>query len=76
MSKLVTVISFGYEAEALVAKSLLEANDIECYLKNETISSIYPLPQFGGVDLQVLDENEEKALDVLVEGGFLESEEL
>lgn len=74
MSKLVTVMSFDYSANAAIAKSILESNGIECVLKNDTISSIYPLPQFSEIELQVLESQLEAAKSLLKEGGFLTDE--
>jgi hypothetical protein len=68
---LVEIAGFTYPSEAQVLISLLESEGIECFLKDEFMSEILPgLSDIGNVRLQVKEEDMEKALKIMEEGGF------
>jgi len=56
-------------AEAALTKSLLEANGIDVFMHDETLTRMYPFTSaaVGGIKLAVPDEQVEKAKDVLLE---------
>ncbi|MGL4227712.1 MAG: DUF2007 domain-containing protein [Tannerellaceae bacterium] len=73
MNTLVTIAEFNQPNRALFLKSLLEAEGIQCFLKDELTSQIYGTGiMFGGVKLQVLDTDVEAATRILIAGGFEE----
>ena len=60
--------------ELAVAKSLLESNDIYCFLKDELTYQVHPFA-IGGVKLQVREEDAPRAIELLIEGGFVRKED-
>ncbi|MGL5563003.1 MAG: DUF2007 domain-containing protein [Tannerellaceae bacterium] len=73
MNTLVTIAEFNQPNRAQFLKSLLEAEGIQCFLKDELTSQIYGTGiMFGGVKLQVLDTDVETATRILIAGGFEE----
>ena len=56
-------------AEAVLVKSLLEANGIDVFMHDENLTRMYPFysAAVGGIKLAVPDEQVEKAQDVLRE---------
>ena len=66
-STLVTLNVYNSDAEAHIAKGLLEANGIRCIIDNEIMSSIYPIPfsTIGQVRLMVLQRDENIARELL-----------
>lgn len=77
MSTLVTVKVSGFASELAVATSYLEDHGIQCFIKDELINQAYAVgtSPFGGVKLQVPEEDAEKARLLLVEGGFAKKED-
>lgn len=75
MNNLITIKTATYQNEIDVAMSFLESNGIKCYLKDEFLAQVYPVGTSQGVQLQVAEENVEKALQLLIEGGFATVEE-
>lgn len=73
MNTLVTIAEFNLPNRAQFLKSLLEAEGIQCYLKDELTSQIYGTGiMFGGIKLQVLDTDVEAATRILIARGFEE----
>lgn len=66
-STLVTLNVYNSDAEAHIAKGLLESNGIRCIIDNEIMSSIYPIPfsTIGQVRLMVLQRDENLAREIL-----------
>lgn len=66
-STLVTLNVYNSDAEAYIAKGLLESNGIKCIVDNEIMSSIYPIPfsTIGQVRLMVLQRDENIARELL-----------
>ncbi len=69
MSNLVCVKTFADRLQADMARSLLEANDIKASVSADDMGGMRPDLAFtsGGVKLFVLDENADKALELLNE---------
>ena len=69
-SKWIKVQSFETGLSANLAKSFLEANDIECHLLNEHLVSIDFLYSnlVGGVIVKVKEEDLERAKELLEKG--------
>jgi hypothetical protein len=58
---------YNSDAEAYIAKGLLESNGIKCIVDNEIMSTIYPIPfsTIGQVRLMVLQRDENMAREIL-----------
>ena len=77
MENLVTVKVFYEPTEVLVPRSLLESEGIECFAKDELVAQVYNVASIvGGVKLQVRESDVERAVQILMEGGFLTEDEL
>lgn len=75
--ELVTIKYYITPAEAGAIKSLLEAEDIYCYMKDEHTVTTAPFMAnlMKGIKLQVRPEDKERAEAVLKEAGYLKDEE-
>lgn len=72
MSNLVTVKSSEFVADLAVAKSYLESEGILSFIKNEQTAMLMPFfSNNSGAQLQVLEEDAERAIQLLKDGGFL-----
>ena len=70
---LITIKTFNFPSEVAVAQSFLEMEGITVYLKNYTASQLsYSI---GDIDMQVSDEDYEKAKKALIDGGFAQPED-
>lgn len=70
---LVTIKTFTFPSEVEVVRSFLEMEGISVYLKNYTASQLsYSI---GDIDMQVSEEDFEKAKKALIEGGFATAED-
>ena len=77
MENLVTVQVFYEPTNVLIPRSLLESEGIECFVKDELVAQVYNVASIvGGVKLQVREKDVEKAVQILMDGGFLTKEEL
>jgi hypothetical protein len=70
---LITIKTFNFPSEVAIAQSFLEMEGITVYLKNYTASQLsYSI---GDIDMQVSEEDYEKAKAALIEGGFAVEED-
>ncbi|NDV79623.1 DUF2007 domain-containing protein [Dysgonomonas sp. 511] len=74
MPALVTIKTSNVVGELAVAKSFLESNGIYCFLKDELTYQVHPFA-IGGVKLQVREDEAQRAVDLLIEGGFVRKED-
>lgn len=67
MPKLISVGNFPDSIAAHIAKGLLEANDILCFLENDGLINRSPELSiaYGGVSLKVREQDAEKAKKLL-----------
>lgn len=65
---LVTIKTFNFPSEVAVVQSFLEMEGIKVYLKNMVASQL--AYSIGDIDMQVSEEDYEKAKNALIEGGF------
>ncbi len=68
--KLVTVATFPFAPQAYFAKTLLDSADIECFVLDDNVNRMFGAvltPAFGGVKLQVREEDAEAAAELLDE---------
>jgi len=70
---LVTVVSFVYPHELGIPQSLLESEGIECFVRDEFTVNVHPFYSnaIGGIKLQVRENDAQRAMDILIEGGFI-----
>jgi hypothetical protein len=76
MSQWVTVLTVSYPQQLWVIRTKLESEGIECFIKDELTVQSYNLYSnaVGGVKLQVLEEDVEKARGVLTESGYIKED--
>lgn len=74
MSDLVTIKNSDVPTELIIAKTYLEANGIQCFMKDELINQVHPFA-IGGAKLQVAEEDAMRAAELLIEGGFSKKED-
>lgn len=75
MNKLITIKTASFPNELAVAISFLEENEIPCFLKDENLVQMYAAATTQGVQLQVAEQDVERAIALLIEGGFATKEE-
>jgi hypothetical protein len=73
MDELVTVKTSDFEANLAIAKSYLTDNGINCVVNREYITIL--LPEGGGARLQVMSGDYNRAVKLLVKGGFAKRED-
>jgi hypothetical protein len=86
MSALVTLTTFTNMLDANLAAGHLERAGIECYIQDENINNIYPnigvanlivsvgSSAYGGIKLQIKDDDGPKAIEVLKSNGYFNEE--
>jgi len=63
---IIVIKTFNNEFEAEMAKSLLEEEEIECFISKDDEGSMYPSLQLTlGVNLHVFEKDAEKALEII-----------
>ena len=69
MSEFITVGNFPDSPSAHIAKGLLEAHNIRCFLENDSLvaGSTHLSIAFGGINLKVREEDAENAKKLLTE---------
>ena len=74
---LVTIITFVYPHELGISRSLLESEEIECFVPDELTTNIQPFLSnaFGGIRLQVRESDVQRATEILINGGFIKRED-
>ena len=75
MNELVTLRAFNNSNDFQIAKSYLESFEIECFAQDENVTSTYWTGVAGGVKLQVLEKDTERAIKLLMEAGYLKPED-
>lgn len=69
-----TVKVFSHPSEVPVVQSFMEMRGIECYMKNYIFNSLaYNL---GDIEMQVKTEDYDMAVEALIEGGFLNNNDI
>lgn len=76
MSKLITIITFDFPHEAHMAKTRLESEGFQIFLKDELTVQVdnFISNAVGGVKLQVFEEDAEAAIKILEEAGYIKEE--
>ncbi len=71
MDELKTVKTSNFEADLAIAESYLLDNGIECVINKEYLS--ISTSKGGSARLQVMSGDYQRAIELLIEGGFIES---
>lgn len=73
---LVTIKSSENYNHLAIAKTYLEDNGILCTFKDEYTTQVYSNTNVvGGIKLQVQEEDAQRAIELLIEGGFATKED-
>jgi hypothetical protein len=74
MTDWVTILTFTYAHELVVAQGLLESEGIVTYAKDEYVATVNPFYSnaIGGVKLQVQKSDAAHAISILKEAGFID----
>ncbi len=72
MKDQIHIATFTYPSDLAVVRAKLEANDIECYVRDEMTVQVHNFLSnaIGGIRLEVSEDNYEDALKILNESGF------
>lgn len=72
MNRFVTITTFTFAHEVLVLRGRLESEGIQCFVPDEQTIQMHPFYSnaLGGLRLQVLEKDFEKAATILKEGGY------
>lgn len=70
---LVTLKTYTYPYEMAIVRSLLESEGIQTFAMDEVISQVNPFlaNAVGGVKLQVAAEDASRAMEIMLEKGFI-----
>ena len=65
--RLVVLNSYVNDADAYIAKGVLETNGVPCIINNEIFSSVYPvgLAPWGSIKLLIFRRDMEKAIRIM-----------
>lgn len=63
LAKLVVIACYSSEADAQIAKGLLDSADLESLIRTDNVGGMYPAA--GGVDLLVRVEDQKRARQLL-----------
>jgi hypothetical protein len=73
MDTYVTIMSFTYPQDAYIIKGRLEADGIDCFLKDELTVQVdnFYTNALGGVKLQVKESDKARAIELLIDADYL-----
>lgn len=74
MDELVVVKTSDFETDLVIAQSYLLDNGVDCVINKGYIT--ISMPDRGSASLEVRSEDYQRAIELLVEGGFINREEL
>jgi hypothetical protein len=77
MDNLVTIMTSTYPHELVILQGRLEAEGIYCFIRDELTAQLNPFVSdaIGGAKLQVREEDAERAIRILEEGGYVEEDD-
>ena len=75
MEGFVTVRTFTWSTDYEMVRSYLESFEIECFGQDEILNRDYANAN-GGIKLQVRSEQAEEAIKLLLDAGYLKTEDL
>jgi len=67
MEKFVTIATFSNASSAYLFKAKLEAEGIQCFLRDEFMNNILPVGSSGGIKIDVPLDQSMRALDIYYE---------
>jgi hypothetical protein len=72
MNHFTHIATLTYPSELVVIKSLLESENIECYVKDELTVQVHNFYSnaIGGISLEVPNNHVKKAITILTDNGF------
>lgn len=72
MTNYIHIATFTYPSELTIAKSALQGNNIDCYIRDELTVQVHNFVSnaIGGIRLEVPVNQYEKAIKILVDSGF------
>lgn len=72
MQNYINIATFTYPSELVVARSVLEANDIPCYVRDELTVQVHNFYSnaIGGIRLEVPVSQLEEARAILTDSGY------
>ena len=74
---MVEIARFTFPAEAQTLMSLLRAEGIDCYLRDEISSQVMAgYADIGGARVEILEKDLPRALEIMEEGGYASQEEI
>ena len=76
MEERITVRTFSSSVDFEMVKAYLESCGIECFGKDELTNRAYLANVNGGVKLQVRPDQLDEAIQLLIEGGYITSEDM
>ena len=73
--KIIVVATYEAVVEAHLAKGLLEEGGIPAFLRDETVSQLYPMfnSTLGGIKLCIMKKDEERAIRILSDNELIEN---
>jgi len=76
--KFVTVLTFTFPYEVAIVRGRLESEGITCFTQDELTVQVNPFYSnaIGGVKLQVIESDLERAIEILKETGYIKEEDL
>jgi len=71
MKKYIQIATFSYPSELAIVKSVLESNEIDCFIKDELTIQTHNFYSnaIGGIRLEVPYDQCKKAVSILIETG-------
>ncbi len=74
---LVTIKTVTYPHELALIRGYLEAEGVECFVQDEMMAQVYNFYSnaIGGIKLQVREEDLDRAMRIMRDGGFLAPED-
>jgi len=71
--KFITVLTVSYAHEVAIIQGRLESEGITCFVQDELTVQVNPFYSnaIGGVKLQVLSSDLNRAVEILKEGGYI-----
>ncbi len=73
MDQLVTIRSFLDPTEYELAKAYLSSEGVESFGKDAIMNRTYPTQTVGGIELQVMESDVEKTIEILTQGGYFKA---
>jgi|JI6StandDraft_1071083.scaffolds.fasta_scaffold201290_1 hypothetical protein len=78
VNKYITILTFTYSHEMVMARALLESHEIECSIQDELTTQVVPFYSnaIGGIKLQVQEGDLQKAIRLLIDAGYMDERDL